>query len=195
MNISKGKEKQDKNREGGKPWETLKYREQTEGCWRKVQGGWAKWVMGIKEGTCWHEHWLGVISKWGIMNFSTPETIITLYVNYLGFNFFLSCQMHSCLYKLFFATGNNLIAIWILFILRERQRARVEEGQRQRHRIQSRLQALSCQHRVRCGAELTNCGIMTWTKVRCLIDWATQAPPWLHSTWGFLLLISTQHRS
>ena len=20
-------------------------------------GGWAKWAMGIKKGTCWHEHW------------------------------------------------------------------------------------------------------------------------------------------
>ena len=26
------------------------------------------------------------------------------------------------------------------------------------------------------GLELTNCEIMTWAKVRCLTDWATQAP-------------------
>ena len=42
-----------KKREGSKPEESFHYREQTEGCWREVGGGWAKWVMGIKEGTCW----------------------------------------------------------------------------------------------------------------------------------------------
>ena len=45
---------------------------------------------------------------------------------------------------------------WCLFIYLfiERERAWVEEGQRERrrHRIQSRLQALSCQHRAWCGA-------------------------------------------
>ena len=30
--------------------------EQTKGCWRVVGGEWAKWVLGIKEGTCYDEH-------------------------------------------------------------------------------------------------------------------------------------------
>ena len=42
-------------------------------------GGRAKWVMGIKEGTCWDEHWVFYISDESLN--STPETIITLYVN------------------------------------------------------------------------------------------------------------------
>ena len=43
-----------------------------------MQGGrgWAKWVMGIKEGTCLDEHWVLHV---GDEN-STPEAII-LYVN------------------------------------------------------------------------------------------------------------------
>ena len=44
----------------------------------EVGGGWARWVMGIKEGVCCDEHWvLFVNSK---LN-STPETNLTLYVN------------------------------------------------------------------------------------------------------------------
>ena len=40
-----------KVREEGKPQETLKYREQTEGWWGLGERG--KWVMGIEEGsTC-----------------------------------------------------------------------------------------------------------------------------------------------
>ena len=38
--------------------ETFKYREQTEGCWKGVWWEWAKWVMGVKEGACWDEHWV-----------------------------------------------------------------------------------------------------------------------------------------
>ena len=41
-------------REGGKPQETLKYREQTEGGWGV--GERRKWVMVSEEGTCWDEH-------------------------------------------------------------------------------------------------------------------------------------------
>ena len=37
-------------------------REQTEGWWRDVGGGQARWVMGIKEGTCWDEHWVLYVS-------------------------------------------------------------------------------------------------------------------------------------
>ena len=43
-------------------------------------GEWAKWVMGIKKGTCWDEHQVKLyISDESL--YSTPETIITLYVN------------------------------------------------------------------------------------------------------------------
>ena len=34
---------------------------------------------------------------------------------------------------------------------------------------------LSAQNLMR-GSNSTSCEIMTWAKVRCLIDWATQAP-------------------
>ena len=40
---------------------------------------WAKWVMGIKEGTCWDEYWVSYISDEALG--STPETNTTLYVN------------------------------------------------------------------------------------------------------------------
>ena len=42
-------------------------------------GGVAKWMMGIKEGTCWDEHWVLYVGDESLG--STPETIITLYVN------------------------------------------------------------------------------------------------------------------
>ena len=44
-------------------------------CW----GGWAKWVMGIKEDTCWGEHWVFYVSDESPD--SIPEIIITLHVN------------------------------------------------------------------------------------------------------------------
>ena len=44
----------------------------------EVGGRWAKWVMGVKEGTC-DEHWLLYVSD-ELLN-STPETNITIYVN------------------------------------------------------------------------------------------------------------------
>ena len=46
-------------------------------------GGWAKWVMGIKEGTCWDEHWVLYVSDESLN--STPETNTILYVNKLEF--------------------------------------------------------------------------------------------------------------
>ena len=42
-------------------------------------GGWVKWVMGIKEGTC-DEHWVLHLSGESLN--STPETNIILYVNW-----------------------------------------------------------------------------------------------------------------
>ena len=38
-----------------------------------------KWMMGIKEGICYDEHWVLYVSDESLN--STPETIITLYVN------------------------------------------------------------------------------------------------------------------
>ena len=45
----------------------------------EVGGGWAKWVMGRKECTCWDEHWMLYVSDEALN--STPEIIITIYVN------------------------------------------------------------------------------------------------------------------
>ena len=41
-------------------------------------GGWATWVIDIKEGTCWDAHWVLYVSDESL---STPETNITPYVN------------------------------------------------------------------------------------------------------------------
>ena len=42
-------------------------------------GGWATWVMGTEEDTCWDEHWVSYVSGESLN--STPEIIIGLYVN------------------------------------------------------------------------------------------------------------------
>ena len=50
--------------------------------WREVKGGWgwARWVMGISEGTCYHEPvWVWYGSDESLS--STPETSITLCIN------------------------------------------------------------------------------------------------------------------
>ena len=63
--------------------------------------------------------------------------------------------------------------MFIQFWETERDRAWAGAGtERGRHRIPSRLQALSCQHRAWHEA-LTH---GTWAEVRHLTDWATQAP-------------------
>ena len=61
----------------------------------------------------------------------------------------------------FFFLNKNVLKVLLKALLkitlreREREKARVGEGQREkgRHRIQSRFQALSCQHRARHGAQ------------------------------------------
>ena len=40
-------------------------------------GGWAKWVTGIKEGTCWDDHWVSYEDSLG----STPEAKTATHVN------------------------------------------------------------------------------------------------------------------
>ena len=44
-----------------------------------VWWGWGEWVMGIKESTCWDEHWVLYVSDESLD--STPEAKTTLYVN------------------------------------------------------------------------------------------------------------------
>ena len=44
-----------------------------------MEGGCAKWMMGVKEGTCWDEHWVLHVTDESLG--STPETNTTLYVN------------------------------------------------------------------------------------------------------------------
>ena len=46
--------------------------------------GWAKWVRGIQEDTCWDEHWVLYIGDKSVD--STPEIIVALYTN-LDVNF------------------------------------------------------------------------------------------------------------
>ena len=41
-------------------------------------GEWVKWVMGIKEGTCWDEHYVLYVSDESLN--SIPKITITLYV-------------------------------------------------------------------------------------------------------------------
>ena len=59
-----------------KPWEIITNRDKNDKRWRKVGGGWARWVLCIKEGTCCDEHWVLNVSdeSWN----STPETSIAL---------------------------------------------------------------------------------------------------------------------
>ena len=60
---------------------------------------------------------------------------------------------------------------------RERQGEQGEGRERGRHRTWSRLQALSCLNtEPDSGLKLTNGKIMTWAKVGCSTDQATQAP-------------------
>ena len=65
-----------------------------------------------------------------------------------------------------------------LFIFeREGDRAWVgRDREKGRHRIWSRLQALSCQHRARRWAWTHDCEIIIWAEVRYLTNWATQVP-------------------
>ena len=46
---------------------------------RQVGGGGTRWVVSIKEGTCYDEHWVLYISD-EPLNY-TPETSNSLYVN------------------------------------------------------------------------------------------------------------------
>ena len=62
-----------------KPQDAFNDREESVGWWREVGGWWARWVMGIKEGTCYDEHWVLYVSDESLS--STPETNIALYVN------------------------------------------------------------------------------------------------------------------
>ena len=50
----------------------LNYRQLTGG---EVVAGWARWVMYIKEDTCWNEHWVLSVSDESLN--SIPETIIS----------------------------------------------------------------------------------------------------------------------
>ena len=68
------------NREGGKPIRDLNTENKLRVDRGRWVGGWAKWVMGIKEGTC-VEHWVLYGSDESLN--STPETSITVYVSEL----------------------------------------------------------------------------------------------------------------
>ena len=46
-------------------------------------GGWARWVMGSKEDTCWDEPWVSYVRDESLG--STPEANTTWYVNELEF--------------------------------------------------------------------------------------------------------------
>ena len=46
-------------------------------------GEWTKWARGTKEDTCWDKHWVLYVSDKSLN--STPEIIIIVCVNQLGF--------------------------------------------------------------------------------------------------------------
>lgn len=60
----------------------LKDREQTDGWWREEGRGWARWVMGIKEGPCCDDHWVFYVSDEPLN--STQETNTGYTVNYVN---------------------------------------------------------------------------------------------------------------
>ena len=66
--------------------------------------------------------------------------------------------------------------MFIYFWERERETEQEQEKDRKRgrHKIQSRLQAVSTEPNA--GLDLTNHAVMTWAKLGRLADWATQAP-------------------
>ena len=72
----------------------------------------------------------------------------------------------------------------------ETEHKRVRGGERGRHRIRSRLQALSCQHRAQRRGGPTNHEIMTWAKIRHLTNWATQALLAWFSYLGFYFFLT-----
>ena len=43
-------------------------------------GGWAKWARGIKEDTCWDEHWMMLYVGDESLD-STPEILIAPYAH------------------------------------------------------------------------------------------------------------------
>ena len=75
--INKTNEQRKRESEWETKNQTLNYREQTGGYQR---GG--EWGMGIKEDTCRDEHW--VVHRISELLYGTPETNLTLYVNYTG---------------------------------------------------------------------------------------------------------------
>lgn len=48
----------------------------------RVDGAWAKWMIGMREGTCSDEHWVLYVSDESL---NSTETSIKLSVNQLGF--------------------------------------------------------------------------------------------------------------
>ena len=57
MNMGKGRKNKIKTEETIHKRLLNMENQLSEGCWWGVGwGGWAKWVMGIKEGTSWDEH-------------------------------------------------------------------------------------------------------------------------------------------
>ena len=83
----------------------------------------------------------------------------------------LQLSSKSCPFCLIFFYFN------VYLFLKERDRARVDEEQREGDRESeagSRLWAVSTEPDA--GLELMNHEIMTWAEVRCSIDWATQVP-------------------
>ena len=64
-----------------------------------------------------------------------------------------------------------------IHFLRDRETEHKWGGaEREGDRIRSRLQVPSCQRRALHRAWTHKCEIMTWAKVRCLTNWATQVP-------------------
>ena len=64
----------------------------------------------------------------------------------------------------------KIICFNVYLFLRDREHEQGRSRQRGRHRIQSRLQALSSEHRAPRGPELTNREIVTRAEVRHLTD-------------------------
>ena len=93
--------------------------------------------------------------------------MVTLFGQQLTFESQLMSSSFFCLF----------VYLFIFFFERERQsmsRGRTEREGDTESEAGSRLWTVSIEPDV--GLELVNLEIMTWVKVRCLTDWATQAP-------------------
>ena len=142
-----------------------------------------------------------LVFSWDILNFRIFEVLLIFSSWFMMFYKSLFRKSEIILNLRIFEVFNLTVILLFfkkffqcLFIF-ERERQRETECERRRgrergrHRIQNRLQVLSCPHRARRWPELTNQEIMTRAEGRRLTNWPTQAPQFDNFFFKVLLVI------